>query len=128
MSMQLARIDHLVLTVQDIDKTCDFYRRVLGMEIQVFGDGRKALSFGSQKINLHEYGREFSPAAKSPLPGSADLCFITAMPLSEVLAHLKKCRVEILEGPVRRTGATGPLNSIYCRDLDGNLLEIANHG
>lgn len=123
--MKTEQLDHLVLTVRDIDKTCNFYRLVLGMDVQNFGNDRKALGFGSQKINLDEYGRELSPAAASPLPGSADLCFITAVPLREVIAHLESCRVENLAGPVDRNGATGPLSSVYCRDPDGNLLEIA---
>ena len=124
--MQLDSLDHLVLTVRDIDATLSFYQRVLGMQPVTFAGGRKALSFGQQKINLHPQGGEFQPHARSPLPGSADLCFLTHTPLSEVIAHLTACQVPIEEGPVTRTGATGPILSIYVRDPDGNLLEIAN--
>src|SRR5689334_9182695 len=125
--MQIERIDHLVLTVRDLDATYAFYSRVLGMEIVTFGEGRKALRFGRQKINLHESGKEFEPKAAHPVPGSADLCFITTMPLQEVLSHLRACEIEIIEGPVTRTGATGPITSVYVRDPDGNLIEIANY-
>ncbi|HMD14942.1 MAG TPA: VOC family protein, partial [Bacteroidota bacterium] len=119
-------LDHLVLTVKDIKVTSDFYSRVLGMEIATFGVHRKALSFGSQKINLHKYGNEFEPKAQHPTPGSADLCFITSIPLSEVVTHLSSCKVAIIEGPIRRTGATGPILSVYFRDPDMNLIEVSN--
>jgi catechol 2,3-dioxygenase-like lactoylglutathione lyase family enzyme len=124
--MQIERIDHLVLTVQDIGRTCAFYERVLGMQIVTFGDGRKALQFGSQKINLHAVGKEFEPKALKPVAGSADLCFLTQLPLDQVIAHFHACAVSIIEGPVRRTGATGTLLSVYIRDPDGNLIEVAN--
>lgn len=124
--MQIERLDHLVLTVQDIERTCEFYRRVLGMQIVTFGSGRKALKFGDQKINLHQLGSEFDPRALHPTAGSGDLCFITLTPLAEAIAHLQSCGVTIEEGPVARTGAIGPLRSIYLRDPDGNLIEIAN--
>jgi catechol 2,3-dioxygenase-like lactoylglutathione lyase family enzyme len=124
--MQIERIDHLVLTVQDIGRTCAFYERVLGMQIVTFGDGRKALQFGSQKINLHTVGKEFEPKALKPVAGSADLCFLTQLPLDQVIAHFHACAVSIIEGPVRRTGATGTLLSVYIRDPDGNLIEVAN--
>jgi catechol 2,3-dioxygenase-like lactoylglutathione lyase family enzyme len=124
--MQIERIDHLVLTVQDIGRTCAFYERVLGMQIVTFGDGRKALRFGSQKINLHAVGKEFEPKALKPVAGSADLCFLTQLPLDQVIAHFHACAVSIIEGPVRRTGATGTLLSVYIRDPDGNLIEVAN--
>lgn len=126
--MQVAglRLDHLVLTVADIPRTVAFYERVLGMEPQTFGAGRVALRFGDQKINLHEAGRELEPKATLPTPGSADLCFLTETPLSELSAHLEQCAVKILEGPVPRTGATGPILSLYFRDPDGNLIELAN--
>ncbi len=92
-----------------------------------FGGGRRALHFGEQKINLHEAGREFDPKAWHPTPGSADLCFITQVSLEQVIAHVKSCGVEILEGPAKRTGAVGSLESIYIRDPDGNLIEISNY-
>jgi catechol 2,3-dioxygenase-like lactoylglutathione lyase family enzyme len=125
--MRIEVLDHLVLTVADIDRTRDFYERVLGMETVVFGEGRHALAFGTQKINLHEAGREFEPKAAAPTPGSADLCFLTNSPVTEVVEHLEANSVEIIEGPVRRTGATGPITSVYFRDPDGNLLEVSNH-
>lgn len=124
--MQISHIDHLVLTVADLDVTTDFYSRVLGMQAVTFGEGRKALAFGGQKINLHQAGREFEPKAERPMPGSADLCFIVATPLEEVIAHLERQGVAILEGPVRRTGATGPIRSVYLRDPDLNLIELSN--
>lgn len=120
------RLDHLVLTVADIDATCAFYARVLGMTIETFGEGRKALKFGNQKINLHQAGREFEPKARQPMPGSADLCFIASTPLEQVIAHLQAEGVVIEEGPVKRTGATGPIRSVYFRDPDGNLIEVSN--
>lgn len=125
--MQIDRIDHVVLTVANIEVTCNFYIRVLGMQIVTFGEGRKALQFGAQKINLHEWGNEFEPKALQPTPGSADLCFITEVPLEQVLKHMRSCMVEIVEGPVRKTGAMGAITSVYIRDPDGNLLEIANY-
>ena len=125
--MRIDRLDHLVLTVKNISATCDFYSRALGMEVVTFGDNRKALAFGSQKINLHEAGHEVAPKAHRPTPGSADLCFITSVPLKEVVAHLGRCGVKIIEGPVKRTGARGPIESVYLRDPDGNLIEISNY-
>lgn len=125
--MQIERIDHLVLTVEDVPATCDFYARVLGMEIVTFGEGRQALRFGRQKINLHQRGKEFEPKARRPTPGSADICFTTRVPLWQVMEHTRSCGVEILEGPVKRTGAMGPIESIYVRDPDGNLIEISNY-
>ncbi len=125
--MQIERIDHLVLTVSDIERTCDFYSRVLGMQAVTFGDGRRALSFGEQKINLHQRGHEFEPKALKPTPGSADVCFVTGEPLEEVRRHLASCGVEIVEGPVKRTGALGPMDSVYVRDPDGNLVEISSY-
>ncbi|MBK4734878.1 VOC family protein [Noviherbaspirillum pedocola] len=124
--MQVARLDHLVLTVADIDTTCDFYTRVLGMRVITFGEGRKALAFGAQKINLHRHGHEFEPKAQRPTPGSADLCFITDTPLDEAAARIRAAGVEIIEGPVRRTGAQGPILSVYFRDPDANLIEVSN--
>ncbi|MBE0690980.1 MAG: VOC family protein [Anaerolineae bacterium] len=119
-------IDHLVLTVENIENTVAFYAQVLGMEVVTFGAGRTALRFGRQKIDLHRRGHEFEPKAAHPVPGSADLCLITRFPLEGVIAHLEAHDILIVEGPVRRTGARGDLNSIYIRDPDGNLIEIAN--
>jgi len=124
--MHIDHLDHLVLTVADLDVTVDFYTRVLGMQAVTFGEGRKALGFGMQKINLHQAGKEFEPKAERPTPGSADLCFIVATPLEEVIAHLETQGVTILEGPVRRTGATQPIRSVYVRDPDFNLIELSN--
>ncbi|KSU81897.1 MULTISPECIES: VOC family protein [Fictibacillus] len=125
--MEIRRLDHLVLTVKDIEKTCEFYSRVLGMKVETFRQGRKALTFGIQKINLHQAGREFEPKAGTPLPGSADLCFITDIPLNHVIKHLENHEVSLLEGPVERTGAEGPITSVYIRDPDENLIEISNY-
>jgi catechol 2,3-dioxygenase-like lactoylglutathione lyase family enzyme len=125
--MQIDRIDHFVLTVADLDATCDFYRRVLGMEVVSFAGGRRALAFGAQKINLHQRGREFEPKAQQPMPGSGDFCLITSVPIEEVMAHLEACGVGVMEGPVARTGATGTIRSVYFRDPDGNLVEVSNY-
>jgi catechol 2,3-dioxygenase-like lactoylglutathione lyase family enzyme len=125
--MKIDRLDHLVLTVADVTKTCEFYERVLGMETVTFGAGRKALAFGQQKINLHQAGKEFEPKAVNPTRGSGDLCFIASTQLPEVVEHLKGEGIAILEGPVPRNGATGPMESIYFRDLDGNLIEVSNY-
>ncbi len=125
--MEIDRIDHLVLTVFDLKRTCDFYAKVLGMKVVTFGEGRTALSFGRQKLNLHLFGREFEPKALKPTPGSIDLCFITETPLAEVEAHIRAQDVKIVQGPVPKTGATGPMSSIYVRDPDGNLVEISNY-
>jgi catechol 2,3-dioxygenase-like lactoylglutathione lyase family enzyme len=124
--MHIDHIDHIVLTVRDIEATCVFYQRVLGMEILRFEGGRRALAFGNQKFNLHQAGREFEPKADRPTPGSADFCLITATPIAEVVAHLNSCNVPVLEGPVQRTGATGLLLSVYFRDPDLNLIEVSN--
>jgi catechol 2,3-dioxygenase-like lactoylglutathione lyase family enzyme len=118
-------LDHLVLTVRDLDATVRFYVEGLGMELREFGEGRKALHFGSQKINLHVAGHEFEPKAAHPTPGSADLCFLTERRLGEISERLAMLGYRIIEGPVPRTGATGPIRSIYTRDPDGNLVEIA---
>ena len=123
--MKVKRLDHLVLTVNDIEATCRFYSTVLGMEILSFGSGRRALVFGEQKLNLHEKGREYLPHAEHPTPGSADLCFISAVPLASVVDHLHACAVSIVEGPVERTGATSKIRSVYIRDPDQNLIEIS---
>jgi len=124
--IRIDHLDHLVLTVASLERTQDFYVRVLGMSVETFGEGRTALKFGSQKINLHQAGREFEPKAKAPTPGSADLCFIAATPLAAVVEHLKAQGALIEEGPIQRTGATGPILSVYVRDPDGNLIEISN--
>ncbi len=125
--LQIDRLDHLVLTVADIDATCAFYERALGMSTVEFAGGRKALAFGAQKINLHRHGHEFEPKARHPTPGSADLCFIASTPLDEVRRHLAAAGVTVLEGPVRRTGASGPILSVYFRDPDLNLIEVSNY-
>lgn len=124
--MNISHLDHLVLTVADLDATVDFYTRVLGMQAVTFGEGRQALAFGNQKINLHQAGHEFEPKAARPTPGSADLCFIVATPLEQVIAHLEAQQIAIVEGPVKRTGATGPIRSVYLRDPDHNLIELSN--
>lgn len=120
-------LDHLVLTVADIEATCSFYRDVLGMEVVRFGAGRTALAFGAQKINLHPIGREFEPKAHRPTPGSADLCLLTRLAMDDVLARLAGQGVPVLEGPVERTGARGRILSVYFRDPDGNLIEVARY-
>lgn len=124
--MQISHLDHLVLTVRDLAETEAFYCRVLGMQVVSFGEGRKALAFGQQKINLHQAGREFEPKAERPTPGSADLCFIVVTPLDAVIAHLERQGVAVVEGPAQRTGATGPIRSVYLRDPDQNLIELSN--
>jgi catechol 2,3-dioxygenase-like lactoylglutathione lyase family enzyme len=125
--MRIDRLDHLVLTVADIDRTVAFYRDVLGMEPVTFGGGRTALNFGHSKINLHEVGREFEPKAGRPTAGSADICLIAVDPLDDVCRELAARGVSIEEGPVERTGARGRLRSVYLRDPDGNLIEISNY-
>ncbi|WP_406299688.1 VOC family protein [Embleya sp. NBC_00888] len=123
--MRIERLDHLVLTVADIGATIDFYAGVLGMEPVTFGDDRHALRFGAGKINLHRAGAEFEPKARAATPGSADLCFVAEPPLTAITADLLRAGVPIEEGPVRRTGALGPIDSVYVRDPDGNLVEIS---
>jgi catechol 2,3-dioxygenase-like lactoylglutathione lyase family enzyme len=118
-------LDHLVLTVRDLDATVRFYVDGLGMRLETFGEGRKALHFGSQKINLHVAGHEFEPKAAHPTPGSGDLCFLSERPLAEISERLALLGYPIIDGPVARAGATGPIRSIYTRDPDGNLVEIA---
>jgi catechol 2,3-dioxygenase-like lactoylglutathione lyase family enzyme len=125
--MQIERLDHLVLTVADIGRTCDFYTRVLGMEVVRFGEGRTALRFGQQKINLHPADRVPGLVADKPTPGSGDLCFITSTPLADVTAHLEQCRIPIVAGPGPRAGAIGTIQSVYIRDPDQNLVEISNY-
>ena len=125
--MNISRIDHIVLTVKDINTTVQFYESVLGMTAEVFGEGRVSLMFGNQKINLHKQGQEFEPKANKPTPGSEDLCFITEIKLDVAMEHVRNKGVEILEGPVVRTGATGVIISFYFRDPDNNLIEVANY-
>ena len=125
-SIVMDRLDHLVLTVREVGATCAFYADVLGMEVVTFGEGRKALAFGRQKINLHQAGREFEPKSTRPTPGSGDICLMAETPLEAVIAHVRACGVEIEDGPVPRSGATGPITSIYLRDPDENLIEISN--
>jgi len=114
--------------VFDLDRTLDFYQRVLGMEPITFAGGRRGLAFGRQKLNLHQAGREFEPKALKPTPGAIDLCFITESTLDEVVAHLKAQGVAIASGPVEKTGALGPMMSVYFRDPDGNLVEVSRYG
>ena len=125
--MKIKSIDHTVLTVRDIQATVDFYQATLGMAVETFGEGRIALKFGAQKINLHQQGNEVEPKAESPTPGSGDLCFVTEMPLDTAIAQVQNQGVEIIEGPVQRTGARGPILSFYFRDPDLNLIEVANY-
>ena len=125
--MRLQRIDHVVFTVRDIDKACAFYSRALGMEVVTFGAGRKALQFGQCKINLHQHGQEFEPKAKNPAPGTQDICLVTDTSIPEVVKHLHSLGLEIIEGPAPRTGAIGAIESVYIRDPDGNLVEIAHY-
>jgi catechol 2,3-dioxygenase-like lactoylglutathione lyase family enzyme len=126
--MRIDRIDHIVNTAFDVERTLDFYSKVMGMEPITFAGGRRGLAFGKQKINLHQSGREFEPKALKPVPGSMDLCFITETPLAEVISHLKSHGVAIAQGPVEKTGAQGPMMSVYFRDPDGNLIEVSNYG
>jgi catechol 2,3-dioxygenase-like lactoylglutathione lyase family enzyme len=125
--VRISRLAHFVLTVASIEATTEFYTRVLGMEAVTFGAGRTALTFGSSKINLHEAGKEFEPKALRPTPGSADLCLIVQDSIADVMAQLAAAGVPVEEGPVQRTGATGPITSCYLRDPDDNLIELSNY-
>ena len=118
-------LDHIVLTTARTGECIDFYTRVLGMKFERFGEGRMALKFGGQKVNLHERGKEFEPKAMAALPGTLDICFIAAVPLKDVIARLAARNVPIIEGPVAKTGALGPIRSVYVRDPDGNLVEVS---
>jgi catechol 2,3-dioxygenase-like lactoylglutathione lyase family enzyme len=118
-------LDHLVLTAVNADATVDFYTRVMGMQLETFGAGRMAFKYGNQKINLHIRGQEFEPKAHVPVPGALDLCFIASIPLDKVIEHLHAVDWPIIEGPIMRTGATGPIRSVYVRDPDLNLIEIS---
>lgn len=129
MAPRVSSLDHLVLTVADIDATVAFYTQVLGMTPKVFhpadGSTRTALKFGAQKINLHPKGGEFDPKAAAPAPGTADLCFLTETPLTQWQSHLREHGIPIEQGPIERTGARGPILSLYLRDPDGNLIEVS---
>ncbi|OCA77542.1 glyoxalase [Chryseobacterium artocarpi] len=125
--MVVKNIDHIVLTVADIDKTVEFYTQIMGFEEVTFGDNRKALTFGNQKINLHQKGHEFEPKAEFPTSGSADLCFIAETDIHDIFEELKQKNVEIIEGIVNRTGAVGKIKSVYFRDPDQNLIEVSNY-
>ena len=124
--MHVDGIDHLVLTVEDVERTCEFYER-LGAEVVTFDGGRTALRAGEQKINLHESDAEYDPHAATPAPGSGDFCLLTETAIGDVAAELRDAGVELVEGPVRRTGARGPMDSVYVRDPDGNLVEVASY-
>lgn len=124
-AIEVRAIDHVVLTVADVDRTTAWYRDVLGMSIEMFDDGRTALRFGSQKLNLHAAGREIEPHARTPTRGSADICLLLGGSIDAALRHLRDAGVEVELGPVDRAGATGPQRSIYVRDPDGNLLELS---
>jgi catechol 2,3-dioxygenase-like lactoylglutathione lyase family enzyme len=126
-NMIIDRIDHIVLTVQNIEKTVEFYNNILGMNVVEFNQGRKALTFGSQKINLHQKGREFEPKAHIPTCGSMDLCLITSTDINQIKRELKDKGIEIIQGIVERTGAVGNIKSIYIRDPDQNLIELSNY-
>lgn len=118
-------LDHLVLTTIDVEACKDFYVRVMGMRLETFGAGRLAFCFGNQKINVHVRGQEFEPKAHLPVPGALDLCFIASVGLEQVIAHLQAQAWPIVEGPIQRTGSTGPIRSVYVRDPDLNLIEIS---
>lgn len=123
--MIISHLDHLVLTVNDLEKTIRFYESILGMRIEYFASGRVALKFGNQKINLHQAGNEFEPKAQYPTPGSADLCFLIDSDIQDAIDSITANNIKIIEGPVERTGATGRILSIYFRDPDDNLIELA---
>ena len=125
--IEISHLDHLVLTVKDIDKTVEFYTKVLGMEKEIFKSSRVALKFGNQKINLHKLGAEFEPKAFNVKDGSADLCFILNTPLNEAKNYIESLGIKIEEGIVSRTGAMGEIESIYLRDPDKNLIELSNY-
>ena len=125
--MKIDSIDHFVLTVRDVEVTCDFYSRVLGVEVEAFEGAPTALKFGRQKINVHQTGNEFEPKADVPTPGSGDFCLITDVSLERVIEHLASCGVALIEGPIERTGAVGRIESVYFRDPDGNLVEVSNY-
>ena len=123
----IKRLDHMVLTVANIDETCNFYQQLLKLEVITFNGDRKALKVGNQKINLHKAGCELSPCAHRPTPGAADLCFIVETSLNDLLSHLSACGVPVELGPVERTGVFGPMTSLYVRDPDKNLVELSSY-
>ena len=125
--MRISHLDHLVLTVAEIEATCNFYQHVLNFEVIEFGENRKALKFDSQKINLHQAGHEFEPKAAFTTQGSADLCFISETPIEDIIQQLKQLHIDIEQGPIQRTGAMGAILSVYIRDPDQNLVEISNY-
>ena len=125
-TQMIYKLDHIVLTVGDIERTVSFYTNILGMEARTSKEGRHSLHFGDAKINLHEKGREFTPKAALPTPGSADLCFLSTVPVADIADCVSSRGIEIIEGPVERQGVAGPLTSIYFRDPDGNLIEVSN--
>ena len=127
MTIAINRIDHIVLTVRDIEKTARFYCEVLGMGRQTFGNNRTALTFGNQKINLHTLPNDISPKASCPTAGSMDICLVTETPITIVIDDLQQQNINIEQGPVQRQGAQGNITSIYIRDPDGNLVEIAHY-
>lgn len=127
MPFSIDHVDHVVLNCHDVDATADWYVRVLGMERETFGPGRTALRFGNQKLNLRPTGAENWVTAEVDAPGTVDICFIALSTPAEVGAHLRECGVQITEGPVPKTGALGPMTSHYCRDPDGNLVEVASY-
>ncbi|STZ75737.1 VOC family protein [Bergeriella denitrificans] len=125
--MKISHIDHIVFTVADIERTIVFYTDILGFQEETFLGNRKALKFGSQKINLHQQGKEFEPKAERPTCGAMDLCLISETPLEAVVAELQEKSVPIVEGIIARTGAVGKIRSVYIRDPDGNLIEISEY-
>jgi catechol 2,3-dioxygenase-like lactoylglutathione lyase family enzyme len=127
MALDIDRIDHVVLNCRDVDATVDWYVNVLGMQRVVFGGGRIALTFGVQKINVRPTGAPNWATAATDAPGALDLCFIADADPEAIGAHLRAVGVEITEGPVAKTGAQGPMTSHYCRDPDGNLIEVASY-
>jgi len=124
--MTIERIDHLVLTVADIETTCNFYTDVLGMQVETFAEGRKALTFGNQKLNLHQKGKEFEPKADHPTPGAIDICFITNDSVEQIKQELENKNIPT-QGLFERSGATGKIRSVYFRDPDQNLIEVSNY-
>ncbi len=126
MTIRIKSLDHLVVTASDLQATIEFYTRVLGMEHVEFGNGLHAVHFGEQKFNLHDALTDVSPKARKIVPGSEDICLLTDTPIADVKSHIESCGIEIEEGPVSRQGAAGTLLSVYFRDPDGNLVEVAN--
>lgn len=123
----IKQIDHVVITTENETECIHFYTNTLGMKLEIFGEGRRAFCFGNQKINLHVKGKEFEPKAAKPTPGALDICFITDRPIEQVVDDLSASGVRIVEGPVQRTGANGPIVSVYIRDPDQNLIEISEY-